>query len=151
MTDETNFEALLAKQVDSVERPKLYPIGNYSAIIAQHEFGKSAKKETPFVKFDVKLIGPGSDVDEEAFEQAGGNEGLAKKKPLDLYFYLTPDALYRLREFLENSLELDCAGRPFDAVIPETSNCALTVSIKHRAGQKEGEFFMNIDDTSVAE
>ena len=148
---ETNFEELLARQVDSVERPKLYPIGNYSAIIASHEFGKSSKKETPFVKFDVKLVGAGNDVDEEMFEEAGGNEGLNKKKPLALYFYLTPDALFRLRLFLENTLALDCASRPFDAMIPETANCSLTASCKHQAGQKEGEFYMFIDDTSVAE
>lgn len=143
---DVNFNELLSVQVESVERPKNFPMGHYDAVIAAHEMGTSSKKGTPYVLFRVKLLGPGEDVDQELFEEAGGMEALRERKPVDLTFYLTKDAMYRLREFLENGLAMNCGGRNFDEVIPETSNAPIIVQVGHRAGQKEGEFFMEITD-----
>ena len=143
---EVNFSELLSVQVDSVERPKSFPVGHYEAVIAGHEMGKSSQKETPYVRFLIKLIGPSEDVDEDLFDAAGGMTALRERKPLFLTFYLTKDAMFRLREFLENGLELNCSGRNFDEVIPETANVSVTVHVSHTAGQKEGEFYMQIDD-----
>ncbi len=143
---EVNFNELLSVQVESVERPKSFPVGHYEAIVAGHEMGKSSQKETPFVRFQIKLIGPSEDVDEELFDDAGGMEALRDRKPIPLTFYLTKDAMFRLREFLENTMELSCSVRNFDEVIPETANVSLKVHIAHRAGQKEGEFYMDLDD-----
>lgn len=148
---EVNFSELLTVQVDSVERPKSFPVGNYEAIIAGHEMGKSSQKETPYVRFNVKLVGPSEDVDEDLFEAAGGMEALRERRPIPLTFYLTKDALYRLREFLENGLQLSCSGKNFDEVIPDSTNVALSVHVAHRAGQKEGEFYMDLDDYMAAE
>ena len=149
MTD-VNFSDLLNAQVDSVERPKSFPIGGYDSIITGHEMLKSAQKETPFVRFSCKLLGPQEDVDTDLFEEAGGLEALVARKAIRLDFYFTTDAMYRLREFLEDTLELNCAGRPFDAVIPETTNVAFTAMIKHDAGSKPGEVYMNIGSTAKA-
>lgn len=143
---EVNFNELLGVQVQSVERPKNFPQGSYSAIVVSHEMGKSSRKETPYVRFPIKLLGPGDDVDEDLFEGAGGMEALNNRKPLSKDFYLTKDAIYRLREFLEDCLDLSCSGKNFDEVIPETTNRPLTVVISHRAGEKEGEFWMEIAD-----
>ncbi len=147
---EVNFQELLAKQVDSVERPKAFPIGSYDAIIAGHEYGKSSKKETPYVRFWCKLIGTRDDVVDEDFEAAGGLEALNARKPIKLDFYITDAALWRLTDFLQNSLDLNCAGRTIDSVIPEATNVPLIVSIVHEAGSKEGDVFMNIGDTAIA-
>lgn len=147
---EVNFNELLSVQVDSVERPKSFPVGHYEAVVAGHEMGKSSQKETPYVRFQIKLIGPSEDVDEELFDDAGGMEALRERRPVPLTFYLTPDAMFRLRKFLEDTMELNCSGRNFDEVIPETANGALKVHIAHRAGQKEGEFFMDLDDHMAA-
>ena len=149
---EVNFAELLSIQVESAERPKSFPIGDYNTIVAGHEFGTSSQKGTPYVRFNIKLLGPLEGVDEELFEEAGGMEALNARKPLRLDFYLTPDAMYRLREFLEESLDLSCAGRAFDEVIPEATNVSFVSSVKHDAGNKPGEVYMNINDTaSVAE
>jgi len=143
---EVNFNALLSVQIDSVERPKNFPVGHYESLVASYEFGKSSQKETPYARFQIKLLGPSEDVDEDLFEAAGGMEALRERKPVPMTFYLTKDALYRLREFLENGLALSCSGRNFDEVIPESANVPLTVHVSHRAGQKEGEFYMDLDD-----
>ena len=150
MTD-VDFKELLSTQIESAERPKNFPVGHYDAVVAAHEIGKSSQKETPFVRFPIKLVGPGEDVDAELFEEAGGMEALRERKPVPMTFYLTKDALFRLREFLENGLALDCGGRNFDEVIPETVNMPLVVHVSHRAGRKEGEFFMELDDYLKAE
>ena len=144
--DDVNFNELLGVQVQSVERPKNFPVGLYTSIVVNHEMGKSSRKETPYVRFPIKLLGPGEDVDQELFEEAGGMEELNARKPLNLDFYLTKDAIYRLREFLEDTLDLSCSGRNFDEVIPETTNAQLTVVIGHRQGNKEGEIWMEIAD-----
>jgi len=150
-----NFKDILSQQVDSVERPKLFPKGNYRAVVVSHEYLESSKKQTPFVRFWTKLVSPMPIDDDyeaeksaEAFEAAGGMEKLGERKPIRNDYYLTGDAMYRLREYLEDTLELNCAGRPFDEVIPDTTNCQLIVSIIHNPGSKEGEFWMEIDSTA---
>ena len=143
---DVNFNKLLGVQVQSVERPKNFPTGHYDSVIIGHEMGKSSQKETPFVKFGVKLLGPTDDVDQELFEEAGGMEALQNRKPLDYTFYITADALHRLRYFLEEGLALNCSARNFDEVIPETANASVIVQVGHRAGRKEGEYFMEITD-----
>ena len=144
---EVNFADLLNVQVDSVERPPVFPAGPYSAIVAAHEFGTSSKKGTPYCRYGIKLISPQEGVNQELFEEAGGMEKLADRKNMNLDFYLTPDAYYRLREFLENTLEINCSGSSFDTKIPEAVNQPLTIEIDHRAGEKPGERWMNIADT----
>ena len=147
---DVDFKSLLSAQVDSVERPPTFPAGPYSAIVAAHEFGTSSKKGTPYCRFEIKLISPQEGVDQELFEDAGGMEKLAARKNMNLDFYLTEDAYYRLREFLENTMEINCSGSSFDKKIPEALNLPLTGEIDHREGQKPGEWWMNIADTSRA-
>ena len=146
-----DFGKLLNVQVDSVERPKPFPVGSYDALVMGHEAKESAQKETPFIRFQVKLMAPREDVDAEEFENAGGMEKLTARNAMRYDFYLTPDAYYRLREFLENGLGLQCAGRTFDAVLPETDNVPFIASIKHVTGREEGEVYMEISGHALAD
>jgi hypothetical protein len=59
------------------------------------------------------------------FSAAGGAERLSKMK-LGLDFYLTEDAMWRLREFLEDSLRIDCTTRSFKEAIPYAVNQQIT-------------------------
>ncbi len=151
MADEVNLSELLQVQVESVERPPTFPVGPYNAIVMSHELGKSSQKGTPFCRFFIKLLNPHEGVDEDLFDEAGGMEKLLTRKEMRLDFYLTPDAMYRLREFLEDTCQLSCSGRNFDVVIPEANNTEITIEIGHQAGQKEGEVFMQIVDHAPAE
>jgi hypothetical protein len=146
----TNFEELLGQQVESVEAPRLFPIGSYDAVLGRYETGNSSNKGTPYVRFPVKLVGPKEDVDQDEFEAAGGMEKLINRSPLRLDFYMTSDASFRLRKFLENTLEMDSHNRTFDSMLPETDGMSLVVTIRHEAGQNEGEMFMRIGGTAAA-
>lgn len=150
MADKPNFADLMNKPVEEAEKPKPVPDGTYLATIMKHEFGTSAKKNTPYLRFDFKLIAATDDVDAELLEEVGGEEFLAKKV-MRSDFYLTDDAMYRLREFLENALELNVSGRNFDDVIPEATNMQVLISVGHTISEDGQTTYANIDGFAKAE
>jgi hypothetical protein len=125
MTQAPNYNSLLDKTVGSAERPKAVPLGIYRGIITEMAFDVSAKKKTPYVRYSVKPLQVVSGVDPELFQAAGGADRLSKMK-LGLDFYLTEDAMWRLREFLEESLRIDCTTRSFKEAIPYAVNQTIT-------------------------
>lgn len=132
----TNFASILSKPIETAERPKPYPIGTYVCRIEKHEFGESSQKKTPYVRFFYRPLEARDDVDADALNEMGG---INNEKPRLLRddFYLTEEALYRLREFLEEKVGLTISGRSFSEVIPETTNQMLGVYVTQRAGQKQ--------------
>ena len=120
-----NYNTLLDKTVGSAERPKAVPIGIYTGIITEMGFDQSSKKKTPYVRYSVKPLQPVSGVDHDLFSAAGGADRLNKMK-LGLDFYLTEDAMWRLREFLEEALRIDCTTRSFKEAIPYAVNQQIT-------------------------
>ena len=137
-----NFKDLLDKKVEDTERPKPVPVGTYRLQIQGHEFGRSSQKKTPYVRFSFKIVQPGEDAEMSDLE--GINWG---KKTLRDDFYLTEDAMYRLRDFLEKNLQLNGTGRSFDELLPETKNMELEAYISQNPSQKEGDdsIYNNID------
>src|SRR5215510_10206233 len=91
-----DFNSLLDADPTSFERPPLIPEGDFLGLIKSRKFDKSAQKKTPYVRFDFQLISPMDSVSPEAMVGVD----LAKTKPHD-EFYLTEDAMFRLREFFE--------------------------------------------------
>lgn len=144
-----DFAALMSKPVDEAEKPKAAPAGTYLATIVGHEFGTSSKKNTPFCRFNFQLLAPQNDVDADALEEVGGSDFLNTKR-MRTEFYLTDDAMYRLREFLEDALELNCAGRNFDEVIPEAVNQQILVNITHSLSEDGKTTYANIDSFAKA-
>ena len=144
-----DFAALMNKPVEKAVRPPTAPAGHYLAGIVSHEFGTSTKKGTPYCRFNFQLLAAQDDVDEEALEEAGGVEFLNKKR-MRYEFYLTDDAMYRLREFLEEALELNCSGRNFDEVVPESANMQVIIEITHTLSDDGKETYANIDTFAKA-
>ncbi len=144
-----DFAVLMNKPVEDAERPKAAPAGTYLAGIISHEFGTSTKKGTPYCRFNFQLLAAQDDVDEEALDEAGGVEFLNKKR-MRYEFYLTDDAMFRLREFLEEALELSCSGRNFDEVVPETANMQVLVNIVHTLSDDGKDTYANIDTFAKA-
>ena len=120
-----NYNALLDKTVGSAERPKAVPLGIYTGLITEIAFDVSAKKKTPYVRYSVKPFQAVSGVDPDLLAAAGGQDRLAKLK-LGLDFYLTEEAMWRLREFLEEALRIDCTTRSFKEAIPYAVNQRIT-------------------------
>lgn len=140
---DVNFTELLSKDIESAERPKPLPSGTYRLEITGHEFGTSSQKGTPFVQFNFKVVEPGEDVDPEDLDDVKEWQ----KRTLQDKFYLTEAAMYRLREFMEKRLGLDCTGRTFDQNVPETHGCEVEAFLKQTPSQREGDdsVYTNID------
>lgn len=95
----TSWNELAQTKVGEVKPPALLPIGHYAGlVVGEYETGNSAKKQTPFVTFQVKLTEALGDVDAEELQAI---EGDPFEKTRDLTYYLSPNALFMLTEFAQ--------------------------------------------------
>lgn len=124
-----DFAALLNKRADDIERPKPLPAGHYFATVLKHEFGSSKNKNTPYVRFGFKIASADSDVAPEALE------GVKIEREMRTDFYLTNDALFRLKDFFE-ACGLTVAGRQMNELVPETTGCSVKLQITQRPDDK---------------
>jgi hypothetical protein len=139
-----NFASLLDEAPTEIVRPKPLPSGTYYGVVmGVPEEGRSSKKQTPFVKFSVRITSAGDDVDEQELEESGGIDD----KVLPLTFYITEDAVYRLDEFHEQ-----CG---IDLTEPtsrkrrneEIMNAQIGVFIKHRVAEDGSRVYAEINRT----
>lgn len=143
-----DFKGMLSKPVDSAERPKPLPAGTYFGHVGKFEFLESKEKKTPYVRFHLKLTAPGDDVSPDALmmTDSKGHQSVVDvtKKPLRKDFYITEDALFRLREFIE-SCGISSEGRSFNETIPELMNAPVLISVTQRPGQNPEDIFNDVD------
>jgi hypothetical protein len=129
-----DFTSLLEKKTDDVEAPALLPAGSYLMTIAQYRTGESSKQKTPYVEFDLKIA--------QAME-VEDQEGLAKvrnltDKTLKTQFYLSEDALFRLKDFLAKT-GLPTEGRSFAEILSEVAGAQIIGIVSHRVNPNNAE------------
>lgn len=132
----TDLKAMLAMTPGQVERPKALPEMWCTGKILRFEFGRSAKKQTPFVRFYLQPNGAaeGSEhVDIEGIDLA--------RKELRTEFYFTPTSLYRLSDFLDAVLGKE--ERSFDERIPECKGVEVVFKVTQRESDREAGTFFN--------
>jgi len=139
-----DFNALLSTKVEETQKPKPMPVGTYVSSITRHEFGESKNKKTPYVRFFHKPLSPMPDVDTEALNALPNWQD----KEFRNDFYLTDDAMFRLRDFLENSLKMPVAGMTYSEMIPATTGMSCLVKIKHEINGED--IFATIESTAAA-
>lgn len=143
MTD-VNFRELLSMPTDSAERPRSLPDGHYKGSIGTHEFDRSKKKQTPFVRFMVKIDEPTADVDPA---QVNGID--FSRLELRADYYITPKSLYRLSDMLDAVLGKE-TGRSFDERIPGTRGAKVIIGVKRRLNEDGTDSGYNDVDTLIA-
>lgn len=121
-----NFRELLSVKTEDIKNPVALSEGTYHGILAAREFGESSRNKTPYVRYTVRLHSAGDDVDPADIAEID----LSSKK-LRVDFYLTPDSLYRLRDFLQ-SLGLSTEGRSLEELIEESLNASVKVYVTQR-------------------
>jgi len=100
MTQGASWADLNNTKVGEVKAPSLLPVGHYMGLITgQPETGNSAKKQTPFVTFQVKLTEALGDVDQDELNALEGNP---LDKTRDLTYYLSPNALFMLTDLVKS-------------------------------------------------
>ena len=108
-----NFKDLLSVNLDDVKAPLPLPEGTYHGTISSFEYGDNNKNKTPYVRFGLKFHSAGDDV------SASDLEGIdLSQRKMSTNFYLTPDSLFRLKDFLV-SLGMKTEGMSFDELIPD--------------------------------
>lgn len=140
-----NFQELLKKPVESAKAPVVKPAGTYTGTIKSFTFGESAKQKTPFCRLTIASVMPGQDVvaDSEMMET------IQKWTP-GVDYYLTENALYRLRELLE-SCDVAVAGKGFDETIPQLVGKGVIFEVTQRPGEsQDGTVTMYNDIGKVA-
>ena len=123
----SKLNELLSRPAEAFVPPPVLPVGTYDFVISKHEFGESSQKKTPYVRYHLRPTAPHEDVDQEALTAYG-----PFNKDMRLDFYLTEDALFRLREFHEK-LELN-TKLPLNELIPSAVNVGVTAAVSHRNG-----------------
>jgi len=126
-----NIKALIDRPVESAKKPTTKPAGTYSGVIASYKFDESSQKKTPFCRITVKNCQSTADVDRTLLvdPEDGSPMDLERWAPYEDY-YLTDDALYRLRELME-SCRMNISGRSFSETIPELVNQPVMFTIIH--------------------
>lgn len=143
-----NFGDLLDKPSSDIEKPKPAPQGTYQfAINGLYKEGKSSKKQTPYVEFLCSYQAAMDDVDEETLTTYGGIAG----KQTKLTFYITEDAVWRLKKFLNEDLGIEEGDKSLRQMLDETPNCTFLGQVKHEASDDGENVFAKIDRTAPVE
>jgi hypothetical protein len=142
-----NFGALLQKPMDAVKRPTAKPPGTYFAKIKDYKFDESKKQKTPYVRFALTNVTAGPDVDASMLVDAEGAPiDLSKWSPNKDY-YLTDEALYRLKDLIE-SLDINTKGRQFSEVLPELKGLPVQIVVTQRPSDDGTEMYNDIGEMS---
>jgi len=134
----TDFRALLSKPTETIERPKALPVGTYLGTISKYEYGKSAQKKTPYVRYFISLTGAGEDVDPDAMEGVD-----LSKKQMRKDYYLTDDAQYRVKELWE-SCGIDGTGRSLGEILPDLVGMPVMLEVTKRNSEDGKDEFNDV-------
>lgn len=141
-----NFSSVLDKQADTIERPKPYPVGTYTFLVqGPPKLDKTTKKQTDFCEFTCKFLAPSEDVDREALAEMGG----ISDKTIRNTYYLTEDAVWRLKEFLTTSLGIDGSNKSLREMLSEAPGRQFLGHIRHKPSEDGTTVFAEIDSTAA--
>lgn len=136
---------LLSKPANAFDRPKPLPAGKYICALGQSKQGKSKDKQTPYVEFDVSIIGPhDNSVDANLLNEIADWQ----QRKLRLTFYITQDSLWRLRGFIEQFDKNMAETMPIGQAIGMLTGRQFIAQVKLTPSKKGDTMFNEIDDTA---
>lgn len=121
-------QSLLDTPLSEIEAPKSLPDGTYIWNISERKYDKlpervvqgEKKPESHFVEFKLQAVGHLPDVEEADVAEALNGKSLSDIKK-NARFYITHDALYRIKEFAVHcgAAESEEDARPLRELIEE--------------------------------
>lgn len=151
-----NFSDILDRPASETERPKPLPAGGYLCVVkGLPRRDKSAKKGTPFVEFILQVVQPMEDVDEEALNEwaakPDGSKRQISEATIRATYYLTEDALWRLKDFLEHcGIEIP-ENASYSQLIEQTPNSQVIAFLRHEASEDGQAIFARLGKTAPVE
>jgi len=136
-----SFMDALNRKADDIEKPKPLPVGTYIGTVAgPAEIKEIGQNNTPAAIFQFNILSADADVDTEALTHAGGCQG----KRLRQTFFLTEDALYRLKDFLVEICGIEASGRTVGEMLPDAVNRMVKMTVKHRPSPDGTQIYAEI-------
>lgn len=132
-----DFAKLLSKPLDDVKKPPPWPAGTYLGVVSRTEFGES-QKGTPYARFHCKVTSAGPGLEASDLEGIDITKGREFRKD----FYLTEEADWRLKEFIE-SCGVPTTGRTFGETVPECVNAQVQIEVIQQNSQRNAEELVN--------
>lgn len=151
-----NFGAILDRKPTAIERPKILPVGSYIVVVqGMPRQDKSQKKQTPFYEYTCKYLQAMDDVDQDELEAALTRADGTKKSLGDmtvrLTYYLTEDAVWRLKQFLEHcGLEED-DFESLRQMAESAGGCQLVVKLRHKPTDDGEGMYSEVAGTAPVE
>lgn len=152
-----SFSSILDMPASQAVRPKPIPVGTYLAMILGHpDYGKSTKKGTGYARFTLKLLEASDDVDQEALKaaltKADGTVQALSERTVSVTHWDTPNAAYRLREFLNNlGIEDDDSAGGLGNMIQQVPGRQCWIHIRHKASEDGEGLYAEVDRTIPVE
>lgn len=126
-----DFAAALDTVLDEVSKPKPMPEGLYDITVISKLMDKTTKKGTEYLEVTCSIDAARDDVDPAALEKVGKWQG----RQMRATFYLTPDAMFRVKDFLK-ALGVSTSGRTLGEAIEEIENCVCVGQITQEISGK---------------
>lgn len=145
-----DLQSLLAMPSDSIKPPVNLPVGGYVGRAIQREFDKAKnEKQTPIVRYTIQFDEPLPDVDETELAAALEVKSLAENTQR-LEFWLTPEAVYRLKEWAENHCKVDTSGMNLAEIIEAALGQPFVSMLGQQPNKKNPERpYINIVSTAA--
>lgn len=139
---------MLNKPLDEMKRPPALPQGTYYGTISgSPAFDESKNRKTPYARIFFQLTSAGEDIDQNDLD---GVELHKRKVHKD--FFLTEDAIYRAKEFLE-SIGVETTGRTLGEAFGDIvgKNVMLTITPRPNQNDPEAPPFPEVGDVRGAD
>lgn len=123
------LSAILGKQASDVQPPVPLPNGLYVVQVTDYEYkAELGQNKNPALDFSFKVTTP-VDVDPSECELP---------KTMRNTFWLTEQSLYRLKDFLAETLKIESEGRTLEDMLPEAKNRMCQAEIVQAAYTPQG-------------
>ena len=126
-----DFSSILNVKASEVEAPAQFPVGSYTMTVVGNAMGTSEKKNTPYIEFELKVVCPMEDVDQAEYAKVKDPQ----TRSLKTKFFLTPDSLFRLKQFAEACGADVASERTMAEIIPELTGAEVIGIIKKELAQ----------------
>lgn len=140
-----DFDSMLNVDLDSVQRPKPLPQGNFKWKVLDYDFGESSNKGTPYVRYDLQFAEAGEDVDEDLLEEVPNYQ----QKTMSEYFYLSETTMWRLKDFLQ-AAGVETQGRTIKEALDDAIGAEVWAFIRVRSAQNSDAQFNEISNFAEA-
>jgi hypothetical protein len=145
-----DFEELLNFEAANAVKPPPMPNGTYRVLVDANEMVKSQNKGTPGVMFTLTGFEPQASVDVDKWQEYLASPAIDPNKiSRQETFYLTPKAMWRLKDFCVKAGAKDTG--PMKQLIADAMKQTILVEIEQSVSQDGETVYNNVRSYAAVE